>query len=88
MIFTNYSHSIVPGGFDEMSYVHLLTPETSFVIRLLIFLKTAGGKSNQSAVIKSSELTALNTITWSYVLLSPCTPTALTGNNAANACAI
>ena len=36
-----YSHSIVAGGFDEMSYTTRFTPGTSLTIRLLIFARTS-----------------------------------------------
>ena len=35
--FSVYSHSIVPGGFDVMSYTIRLTPSTSFTTRLEIW---------------------------------------------------
>lgn len=59
------SHSTVPGGFDVISYVTLLIPATSFVILEEICLRTGPGKSNQSAVMKSSVCTALKAITCS-----------------------
>ena len=36
-----HSHSIVPGGFDVMSYVTRLMPSTSLIIRLLIDSNTS-----------------------------------------------
>jgi hypothetical protein len=56
---------MVPGGFDVISYVTLLMPLTSFVIRLEICLKTEAGNSNQSAVMKSFVLTARSAMTCS-----------------------
>src|SRR5438270_5708734 len=53
-----YSHSIVPGGFDVMSYTTRFTPFTSFTIRVEIIFSTSGGSATQSAVMPSSELTA------------------------------
>ena len=45
--------------------------------------KSLLSKKKKSAVIPSSEVTALNKHVYSYVLLSPITPTVYTGNNAA-----
>src|SRR6476646_11076624 len=53
-----HSHSIVAGGFDEMSYTTRFTPETSLTIRLEIFARTSYGSFAQSAVIPSSDVTA------------------------------
>src|SRR5690348_16057098 len=53
-----YSHSIVPGGFDVMSYTTRLIPTISFTIRLEIRFSTSYGSGTQSAVIPSSECTA------------------------------
>jgi hypothetical protein len=50
-----YSHSIVPGGFEVMSYTTRLTPFTSFTIRLEIVFSTSCGRGTQSAVMPSSE---------------------------------
>ena len=36
-LMANHSHSIVPGGFDVMSYTTRLIPRTSFTIRFEIF---------------------------------------------------
>ena len=36
-----YSHSIVPGGFEVMSYTTRFTPRTSFTIRLEIVFSTS-----------------------------------------------
>ena len=54
----SYSHSIVAGGFDEMSYTTRLTPGTSLTMRLLILPSTSYGSFAQSAVIPSSDVTA------------------------------
>ena len=53
-----YSHSIVAGGFDEMSYTTRLTPGTSLTIRDEILPRTSYGSFAQSAVIPSSDETA------------------------------
>ena len=44
-----YSHSIVPGGFDVMSYTTRLIPRTSLTIRLEIARSTSYGNAAQSA---------------------------------------
>jgi hypothetical protein len=36
-----YSHSIVPGGFEVMSYTTRFTPRTSFTIRFEIVFSTS-----------------------------------------------
>jgi len=74
-----------PGGFDVMSYVTRLIPAISFVMRDEMRRRTSGGKTNQSAVIKSSDWTARSAMTCSYVRRSPMTPTARTGSSTANA---
>ncbi len=53
-----HSHSIVPGGFDVMSYTTRLMPLTSFTIRLEMVFRTSCGRGTQSAVMPSSECTA------------------------------
>jgi ethanolamine utilization protein EutQ len=53
-----YSHSIVPGGLEVMSYTTRFTPFTSFTIREEIVFNTSCGSATQSAVMPSSELTA------------------------------
>src|ERR1039458_8385665 len=53
-----YSHSIVPGGFEVMSYTTRFTPRTSFTIRFEIVFSTSYGSGTQSAVMPSSECTA------------------------------
>jgi len=40
----SYSHSIVPGGFEVMSYVILLMPGTSLIIRLQMRAKNSCSK--------------------------------------------
>src|SRR6185437_10815836 len=50
-----YSHSIVPGGLEVMSYTTRLMPRTSFTIRLEIRFNTSYGSGVQSAVMPSSE---------------------------------
>jgi hypothetical protein len=52
-----YSHSMVPGGFDVMSNTTLLTPFTSFTMRLLMRARTSYGTRAQSAVMASSLVT-------------------------------
>src|SRR5690606_2998362 len=81
-----YSHSMVAGGFELMSYTTLLTPFTLFIISLDVFCKNSYGKFTQSAVIPSVLSTALNATHFSYVRSSPITPTLLTGNKIAPAC--
>lgn len=49
----NYSHSMVLGGLDEMSYTTRLTPLTSLIIRLDRVASISAGKGTQSAVIPS-----------------------------------
>src|SRR5208282_1021824 len=82
----SYSHSIVPGGFDVMSYTTRFTPFTSFTIRVEIVFSTSCGSGTQSAVMPSSELTALTAQVYAYVRMSPITPTDITGNSTANDC--
>jgi hypothetical protein len=60
-----YSHSIVAGGLEEMSYTTRLTPLTSLMIRLLIVASTSYGRRAQSAVMKSWLSTARMAITLS-----------------------
>ena len=50
-----YSHSMVAGGFEEMSYTTRLIPETSLTIREEIFARSSCGKGTQSAVMPSLE---------------------------------
>jgi len=58
VLFLSYSHSIVAGGFDVMSYTTRLTLSTSFTIRFEIFSSTSQGMRAQSAVMPSMEVTA------------------------------
>ena len=53
-----YSHSIVEGGFDEMSSATRFTPGSSLMIRLEIVSRRSYGRRAQSAVIASSLVTA------------------------------
>ncbi len=53
-----YSHSIVAGGFDEMSYTTRLTPGTSATMRPAMASRTSAGMRAQSAVMASSDSTA------------------------------
>lgn len=53
-----YSHSIVPGGLEVMSYTTRLMPRTSLTIRLEMARSTSYGSGAQSAVMPSSECTA------------------------------
>src|SRR4030095_10319837 len=59
-----YSHSIVDGGFEEMSNTTRLTPFTSLMIRLLIVPSRSYGSRAQSAVIASWLVTARSAITF------------------------
>src|SRR5215207_10057455 len=54
----NHSHSIVAGGLLVISYTTRLIPSTSFTIRLEILASRSCGRRAQSAVIKSSVVTA------------------------------
>jgi len=54
-----YSHSIVAGGLELISYTTLLTPFTLFIISLDTFCMNSYGKCTQSAVIPSVLSTAL-----------------------------
>ena len=60
-----YSHSIVAGGFDEMSKTTRFTPETSLMTRFEIRRRSRSGSFAQSAVIPSRLLTARSTIAFS-----------------------
>src|SRR6266480_2743322 len=55
----NYSHSIVLGGLELISYTTLVTPGTSFTIRVEIRSSTSPGNRTQSAVMASSDSTTL-----------------------------
>src|SRR6478735_12224608 len=81
-----YSHSIVAGGFDEMSYTTRLTPGTSLTMRDEILPRTSYGSFAQSAVIPSSLVTARMATTFAYVRPSPITPTDRTGVRMAKDC--
>ena len=58
----NYSHWIVPGGFDVMSSTTRFTPATSFVIRFEMRASTSEGSLVRSAVMASSDETGRSTI--------------------------
>src|SRR5690606_19153224 len=81
-----YSHSIVAGGFELMSYTTLLIPRTLLIISLETLAKKSYGKCAQSAVMPSTEVTARNATVNSYVLSSPITPTLCTGSRMVPAC--
>src|ERR1700722_3823184 len=81
-----YSHSIVLGGFELMSYTTRVTPGTSFTIRVDIRSSTSPGSLTQSAVIASSLCTTRTATVSPYVRPSPITPTLRTGSSTANAC--
>src|SRR5690606_15260732 len=83
-----HSHSMVPGGFDVMSYTTRFTPRTSLMIRDETRPRSSYGSGTQSAVMPSSECTARTATTSSYVRASPMTPTERTGSSTANACQI
>ena len=53
-----YSHSIVPGGFEEISSATRLTPSTSLMMRVEMRSRRSYGRRAQSAVIASSLVTA------------------------------
>ena len=59
VVLTFYSHSIVPGGFEVISYTTLATPLTSLIIREEILFNILWGIAVDVAVIKSVVLTAL-----------------------------
>src|SRR5690606_1735913 len=81
-----YSHSIVAGGLELMSYTTLFTPFTLLMISFEIFIRNSYGRCTQSAVIPSVDSTALRATTFSYVRSSPITPTLFTGSKIAPAC--
>ena len=60
-----YSHSIVLGGFELMSYTTRFTPLTSLMIRFEISSRIRYGSFTQSAVIPSWLSTTLRAITFS-----------------------
>ena len=61
---TPHSHSIVPGGFDVMSYTTRLTLLTVLHMRVDTAPRKAGSNWYQSAVMPSAEVTALSATTW------------------------
>lgn len=54
----SYSHSIVAGGLEVISYTTRFTLSTSFTMRVEIFSRTSHGMRAQSAVMPSMEVTA------------------------------
>lgn len=58
-----YSHSIVAGGFPEMSYVTRETPRTSFMMRRDTWSRKSYGNRAQRAVMKSTVSTARSATT-------------------------
>ena len=63
----SYSHSIVLGGLELMSYTTRFTPGTSLMIRFATCARKDCGNGAQSAVMPSTLVTARNPITCSYV---------------------
>lgn len=59
----DHSHSIVAGGFPEMSYTTRLIPRTSLMIRFDARPSSAYGRCAQCAVMKSVVCTARNDVT-------------------------
>ncbi len=53
-----YSHSMVAGGLEVMSYTTRLTLSTSLTMRTEIFSSTSQGMRAQSAVMPSMDVTA------------------------------
>ena len=64
-LIVSHSHSIVAGGFDEISYTTRFTPRTSFTMRVEIRPSTSYGSRAQSAVMPSTLSTARKAITFS-----------------------
>ena len=60
-----YSHSIVPGGFEVISYTTLPTPATSFIILLDRVWSRSNGRLDASTVMASVDSTALIAMTFS-----------------------
>ena len=83
-----YSHSMVAGGLELISYVTRFTPFTSLMMRVEMRASTSCGNGYQSAVMPSLDVTARSARTFSYVRASPMTPTERTGSNTAKACQI
>lgn len=61
----SYSHSMVAGGFELISYTTRFTPLTLLMISLETFPRNSKGKWHQSAVIPSVEVTARRATTFS-----------------------
>src|SRR5687767_14896760 len=81
-----YSHSIVAGGFELMSYTTRLMPLTSLTMREDIDASRSCGNRAQSAVMPSRLSTARMATVYSYVRASPITPTLCTGSSTAKLC--
>lgn len=62
---TPHSHSMVAGGFPEMSYTTRLIPRTSLMIRFDTCPSNSCGRCAQCAVMKSSVCTARSATTYS-----------------------
>lgn len=62
---STHSHSIVAGGFPEMSYTTRDTPCSSLMMRLLTVPRKSYGRCAQCAVMKSMVSTARSAITHS-----------------------
>src|SRR5690348_4041447 len=60
-----YSHSMVAGGFPEMSYTTREMPRSSLMMRKLTRSRNSYGRCAQRAVMKSIVCTARNAITHS-----------------------
>src|SRR5262249_61742142 len=65
-----HSHSIVAGGFDEMSYTTRFTPWTSLVMRLEMRASSSCGSGAQSAVIASRLVPQRRAVAFSLVRLA------------------
>ena len=74
---------MVLGGLEVTSYTTLLIPLILFTIWLEMFCKKDFSNLKKSAVMPSSDVIALNKHKYSYVRLSPITPTVFTGSKAA-----
>src|SRR5712691_8317042 len=81
-----YSHSMVDGGFELMSYTTRLMPFTSFTMRDEMRASRSCGRRAQSAVMPSRLSTARIAAVYSYVRSSPITPTLCTGSSTAKLC--
>ena len=61
----NYSHSIVPGGLEEISYTILFIPFTLFIILFDTSSRNSYGSFDQVAVMKSMVFTERIAATYS-----------------------